>query len=140
MVGQKAQAELEWDQPGCHRQQMQFLAGQKAAGFIEVALQNGATQIEIEMRLAWIGRRLAGRVAGRAQAVAKVVVHQAGLRRVEVDQRHHPPTGFVEQQVIELGIAVNDTHRQPARAPRRFQGIDDAGARGGEVETEAQLG
>jgi len=112
VVRQEAQAQFEGQQSGRAGNQFQVIRAQHGPGRCHVALEHRTRQIQIEGHRTQVLGLLARRVATGSQAVPQVVVQQAGLYGVQVDHGHCLARPTVQEDVVDLGIAVDDPRHQ----------------------------
>ncbi len=121
IIGKKSQSQLERNQTDGVVQVGIVVFDEKVSGQGEIAVQDGPAQIRFEAHRLPVLGFFAQRIAARPQAVADIIMHQAGLDGVQVHHADGLPGGGVHHDVVDLGIAVNRAEPEPPLRPGLLQ-------------------
>ena len=94
--------------------------GKKRGDLGQVSPQDGGAEAEIERDSGQI-RIFSGWIAAGAEAVAEVVMEQAGFDGVQVDEADRLAGVAGKEEVARLGVAVDRAGEQFSLRPRGFE-------------------
>src|SRR5208282_2761867 len=126
VVGEESQPQLESEEADGVVQIFIVVPGEKAAGPGEIAPQDGPAEFGLEAHRLPRLDLLSQGIAARTQAVADVIMDQAGLDGVQVHQGDGLSAGPVHHDVVDLGIAVDRAELEPSLRPGRLQDLGPA--------------